>query len=126
MICKQCGTAHDGDRHLPGSGWIELVLWLAYLVPGLIYSIWRRGKSRLTCSACGSCDLVPLNSPIGRKLRAELFPDGVGPLSVHASANSTTTTARVIDGLTRGLLVGLSVVIAATGIAAVLAVTVLR
>lgn len=124
MICKQCGTVHDGARNLPGNGWIELVLWLAYLVPGLIYSIWRRSKSRLTCGACGSRDLVPLDSPVGRRLRAELPPD-VMASSRARSSPTPTTTARVIDGSTRVLLAGLGVVLG-VGIACILAAMLLR
>jgi hypothetical protein len=49
-----------------GSFLIELVLWLAACVPGLIYSLWRL----TTAKRCGSCqgELVPLESPRGRHL----------------------------------------------------------
>lgn len=76
MICTRCGTAHNTSDTLPGSGWIELVLWLFWLLPGVIYSIWRRGKRRPVCAACGSHDLVPLESPEGRRLVAKHYPDG--------------------------------------------------
>jgi hypothetical protein len=77
MICKNCGTVHSGEHVLPGNGWIELVLWLAYIVPGLIYSIWRRSRQRPTCAACGSRDLVDAETPVGRRLAAEHYPQGM-------------------------------------------------
>ncbi len=51
-----------------GSIAIEIVLWLAFLIPGLIYSIWRLTTRRDACAACGSAELVPENSPRGREL----------------------------------------------------------
>lgn len=75
--CLQCGTAQYGDRTLPGSGWIELILWLWLIVPGVIYSIWRRSKKRPTCAACGSRDVAAISSPVGAQLVREYFPDGV-------------------------------------------------
>ena len=68
MICTRCG--HDGKprRHVKGSIWIEIVLWMLFIVPGFIYSLWRLSSSRRVCASCGSEDLVPLDSPVGRKL----------------------------------------------------------
>ena len=41
-----------------GSGWIELILWLCCIIPGVIYSIWRRsGPSN--CPICKNNTLVP-------------------------------------------------------------------
>lgn len=74
MICKNCGTLHDGQQALPGNGWIELVLWLCWLLPGVIYSIWRRSQRAPKCSACGSRDLVDETTPIGRRLAREHHP----------------------------------------------------
>lgn len=48
---------------------MELFLFLLFIVPGLIYGVWRLTTKRKICPACGSVDLVPVNSPVGRKLR---------------------------------------------------------
>lgn len=78
LICRDCCTLNDPRaRTLPGSGWIELVLWLAWLVPGIIYSIWRRG-GRPACRSCGSRALLPVESPLGRRL-AEQNPQPAPP-----------------------------------------------
>lgn len=70
-ICKQCGSITKTADSLPGSGWIELILWLCYLVPGVIYSIWRRAKKNVACTACASRELVNVTSPVGERLVRE-------------------------------------------------------
>lgn len=79
MICKACGTAHT--TVLPGSGTMEATLWV--LVPcwpaALVYSVWRRTSRRKPCSACGSADLVGLETPVGRQLVREHYPQGLPP-----------------------------------------------
>lgn len=77
-ICTRCGSA-SGASQMPGSGWIEVVLWLAYIVPGVIYSIWRRSKKYEACPACGCKDLIPMATPAGQRLVKQYHPDGVPP-----------------------------------------------
>jgi flagellar basal body-associated protein FliL len=71
MICTACGAAAEPKRITKGSIWIEIILWLCFIVPGLIYSIWRLSSRRDGCRSCGSASLVPLDSPVGRKLIQE-------------------------------------------------------
>lgn len=79
QICKACGTLNWAGAK-PGSGAIELVLWLFLLWPiALIYSIWRRMNRRRACSACGSRELVGVGSPVGRDLVAKHLPGGLPP-----------------------------------------------
>ena len=68
MVCTQCGTVGSGKTHTSGSFLIELVLWLCFLVPGLIYSIWRLTTRKEVCGACGASTLVPVTSPAGIRL----------------------------------------------------------
>lgn len=62
--CKTCGTVATSKTSIKGSIFIEIVLWLCLIIPGLIYSLWRGTTRHQTCPACGSADLVPTNSPI--------------------------------------------------------------
>lgn len=72
LICTTCGSENI-RRYTQGSGFIEIVLWLCMVVPGLIYSIWRRnGTQKYCCNECSSLEIVPVNSPIGRSLRQEI------------------------------------------------------
>lgn len=73
-ICRSCGAVGDAAIHTPGSIGIELILWCCFIVPGLIYSIWRHAKRGAACAQCHSHDLVAVGSPIGRKLMADLHP----------------------------------------------------
>lgn len=68
MACKDCGAVGDTETEAKGHRFIELVLWLCFIIPGLIYSIWRRSNRRDLCAACGSDKVLPLDSPIGQRL----------------------------------------------------------
>lgn len=71
FICSVCGSVDNPKRAIKGNGAIELILWLAFLVPGLIYSIWRSSSRHSVCTVCGGTTLIPLDSPIGAKLLAD-------------------------------------------------------
>ncbi|MCB2107350.1 MAG: hypothetical protein KDE14_06590 [Rhodobacteraceae bacterium] len=75
LICASCGS-QSVRRHVQGSFFIELILWLCFIVPGLIYSIWRRtGLKKYHCAECGSLDVITTKSPRGLKLQRELSED---------------------------------------------------
>jgi hypothetical protein len=65
--CPSCGQTGNGVRHVPGSILIELVLWLCFLIPGLIYSIWRHAASKKACHKCREPGLIPVDSPRARR-----------------------------------------------------------
>lgn len=71
-ICTQCGSIGKPQRVAGGSLLVELALWLFFLVPGFIYSLWRISTKRPACRACGAIHaMVPLHSPRGRELAAQ-------------------------------------------------------
>jgi len=70
-VCKECGTTGSADRVTRGSLLIEIVLWLCFLVPGIIYSLWRMTTRYDACRVCGSAHVVPLDSPVGARIAAE-------------------------------------------------------
>ena len=74
LICTKCGNSKDFKKILQGNLAIEIVLWCFYLVPGLIYSIWRRSESNIKrqCDSCDSFDLIPIDTPKGKLLQKEL------------------------------------------------------
>jgi hypothetical protein len=69
-VCVQCGHCAPTVSKTPGSTGVELLAWLLFIVPGLIYSLWRLSGRRQVCAVCGHDKLVPPDSPVGRKLRA--------------------------------------------------------
>lgn len=64
MYCKDCGTIAAPATDTPGSILIELVLWLCFIIPGLIYSLWRHSRRHDVCAKCGSAHLIPPDSPL--------------------------------------------------------------
>ncbi len=72
MYCKSCGHSGPTATKTPGSLAIEIVLWLMLIVPGIIYSLWRISARKAACTACGSTDLVPPDSPVAVAARKQL------------------------------------------------------
>lgn len=50
--CPNCGYVGKPKKFTKGSILIEVVLWLMFLVPGLIYSIWRLTTKYEGCPRC--------------------------------------------------------------------------
>ena len=71
MVCTNCGHFGKTSTRTRGSILIEIVLWLCFIIPGIIYSLWRLTTRRRVCSACGNENTVPADTPVGRKLLAE-------------------------------------------------------
>jgi len=62
MICTRCGHQGDTKIETPGSLILEIVLWLCFIVPGLIYTLWRKSSQYDACRKCGSPDVVPTDA----------------------------------------------------------------
>jgi hypothetical protein len=71
FICPNCGFRGRSRRVTKGNFLIEIILWLFFIIPGLIYSIWRLGSRYSACPSCGAPYMVPINSPRGTKLSEE-------------------------------------------------------
>lgn len=116
-ICKQCGTLNESGDALPGSGWIEVILWLCYLVPGLIYSIWRRTKRNAACAACSSRELVQVGTPVGSRLLQQYHPDltvsSTGQLQPPAKKSPPPSGSRIAKAI--GLVILFVFVLAFVG-----------
>lgn len=67
-LCTNC--LHQGwpKTVTPGSIVIELFLWLCFLLPGLVYSLWRLTARHQACPSCGARNMIPANSPAAKKL----------------------------------------------------------
>ena len=71
MVCAVCGNIGNSKSETPGSMIIELILWLCFLIPGLVYSFWRLSARKTVCGVCGSPNMIPADSPKGKKLMEE-------------------------------------------------------
>jgi len=72
-ICATCGFQGQAKLHTRGSILIEIVLWLAFIVPGVIYSLWRLSTRQEVCPSCANPSMIPLDSPRGKLLQKELL-----------------------------------------------------
>jgi len=79
MICADCGTVGKPKSVVKGSFLIEVILWLCFLIPGIIYSLWRMSSRHKACRECGSTTMVPVDSPRGKKLVDEYTTDKEPP-----------------------------------------------
>ena len=71
LICTDCGSIGKTKKQCKGNLAIEIILWICYIVPGLIYTIWRQTTYRQVCKVCGSEDVVPVDSPVGIRMQKE-------------------------------------------------------
>lgn len=60
--CRFC-THYVAEKPMPGNSWTELAMYMCCLVPGLIYSIWRRSGRTHTCPSCRRRGLFPVAAP---------------------------------------------------------------
>lgn len=70
-ICSLCGTIGQPKLFTKGSFLIELFLWLCFIFPGVLYSLWRVSSKVGVCRKCGSQNLLPLDSPMGQEIAAK-------------------------------------------------------
>lgn len=71
FICTKCGSIGIPQTTAKGSLGIEIILWLFFLIPGLIYSLWRIFSKYSACPQCGSPSMIPTATPAGQKLVKE-------------------------------------------------------
>ncbi len=67
-ICKDCGNPTIPQCKAKGSFLVELLLWCFFIIPGIIYSLWRMGSKGYVCQHCGSTLVIPTNTVAGQEL----------------------------------------------------------
>jgi len=68
FICSNCGHIGRPKTKTKGSIFIEIILWLFIIIPGLIYSIWRLTTRYKACPKCGTPNMIPSDTPKGQEL----------------------------------------------------------
>jgi hypothetical protein len=61
-VCMECGCQRDPINAKRGLLAIEILMWLLYILPGVIYSIWRRVRRQLVCPHCRNPSVVLTSS----------------------------------------------------------------
>lgn len=51
--CLTCGHEGKTVKVVKGSVILEIALWLCFILPGFIYSIWRLTSKQYACKKCG-------------------------------------------------------------------------
>jgi len=92
MVCTRCGTIGWPKRHVPGTFVTELLLFLFFIVPGLIYGIWRLAATKNVCAACLADALVPLDSTTGRAIANRAQP------AMHTSGSFCGDCGAKVEG----------------------------
>jgi hypothetical protein len=93
MVCTSCGYVGEPTTVTKGSFGIELILWLCFLIPGLIYSIWRLSTRYEACPSCRQTTLIPSGSPMAKKFLQDNLPEQVALIQEPARPTSTTAVA---------------------------------
>jgi len=68
FICSNCEYLGQAKSFTKGSFFLEVALWLCFLLPGFIYSVWRMTSRYKACPKCKMPNMLPLDSPRGKKL----------------------------------------------------------
>lgn len=75
-ICTVCGFIGKPKKVTRGNFSVEVTLWLflwwLFLLPPLIYSLWRVSNKYNVCPKCNSTVIVPIDTPNGRALLRSL------------------------------------------------------
>ncbi len=71
FMCTNCGYIGYPKKRVRGSFLMEVVLWLCFLVPGILYSIWRLASKRDVCPQCGAENMIPENSAAATALKKQ-------------------------------------------------------
>ncbi|MFP4164575.1 MAG: hypothetical protein ACLFVE_11380 [Chitinispirillaceae bacterium] len=72
LLCVSCGTVSSIHPKPQGSAAVELILWLCFLVPGLVYTIWRGSRMISQCPKCGSREMIPPDSERGKQILQQI------------------------------------------------------
>ena len=67
-VCTNCGYQGEAGTQTPGSFLAEVALWLCFIVPGVIYSVWRLTARRKVCPQCKQPTMIPIDTPKGQEL----------------------------------------------------------
>jgi hypothetical protein len=77
--CLDCGFVGEPEQYTPGTLSKEIGLWCFFIVPGIIYSVWRSLCQHERCAICGNRRLVTTSSQAAQTAISKLSPPLAGP-----------------------------------------------
>ncbi len=66
-ICRACWLIATPKDATKGSFFIEIALWCLFIIPGIVYSVWKYITKEKVCPVCSSPAVISINSLMGRK-----------------------------------------------------------
>ena len=70
-FCIRCHYRGTPKMKMKGSWAIELILWICFIIPGLIYSTWRGSSRTQACPECGAMEMIPETSPRAMQVKSD-------------------------------------------------------
>ncbi|MEO6421839.1 MAG: hypothetical protein ABIR84_03925 [Candidatus Nitrotoga sp.] len=67
-LCTSCGYIGETKIISKGSIDTEIILWFCFLIPGVIYSIWRYRSQHEVCPICDHATIIPADSPKAQQI----------------------------------------------------------
>jgi hypothetical protein len=67
-VCTSCHSRVMPKRVTPGSFALEVLLWLCFLLPGMLYTAWRISARKQICPVCKAPNPIPVSTPLGQQL----------------------------------------------------------
>jgi hypothetical protein len=94
-VCMECGCQRDPIDVKRGLLAIEIFMWLLYIFPGVIYSIWRRVRKHQVCPNCRNPSIVLMSSSRAMEMRRlmKAFPQPPQANSKNSIPNSSQKPA---------------------------------
>lgn len=59
VACRVCGSLESPKVTKPGGDRLQILLLCCFVVPGIVYAIWRKSGEKLVCNLCGSEQVDP-------------------------------------------------------------------
>lgn len=95
-LCTQCGAQTSAPlRVAPGSSWVTLVLAVPFVVPAIVYAVWRHTSRRDSCPTCGHAQLIPADAPLARTWRSMGWISGRPPADAQATSSPDIRLERI-------------------------------
>lgn len=66
-VCTACHSVGRPRTKTRGLFAVEVLLWMCFLIPGFLYTLWRVATRYKACARCEAA-VIPLDSPRGREL----------------------------------------------------------
>ena len=96
--CTNCGYQGHPKRVVKGSTLVELILFILFIIPGILYGLWRLASASQACPKCGAPHMIPLNSPKAQEsLRPRQVPSTESWITTEADYEGTIDPPKKLD-----------------------------